>query len=81
MWEVEYTDEFGEWWESLTQQERNAIDKSVTLLESVGLPCHSPIAVTFKDRDMALCGSYGSNVREDRFAPYTHLIPGEWLYC
>jgi hypothetical protein len=36
MWEVEYTDEFLKWWETLTRQERNAIDKSVTLLENRG---------------------------------------------
>lgn len=35
-WEVEYTDEFGEWWNSLTEAEQESIDASVRLLESMG---------------------------------------------
>ena len=26
MWEIEYTDEFGEWWETLSEDEQDAID-------------------------------------------------------
>jgi len=36
MWEVEYTDEFEEWWESLNEDEQDAIDRSVGLLEDQG---------------------------------------------
>jgi hypothetical protein len=35
-WEVEYTDEFGAWWESLTAEERDAIAYSIGLLEQHG---------------------------------------------
>ena len=35
-WEVEYTDEFGEWWETLTEGEQDAIDVAVRLLEERG---------------------------------------------
>jgi hypothetical protein len=31
-WEVEYTDEFGEWWDSLSQSEQDAVAFSVGLL-------------------------------------------------
>jgi len=35
-WEVEYTDEFGEWWNGLTEGEQVAIDAGVELLEKHG---------------------------------------------
>jgi len=36
MWEVEFTDEFGRWFSSLTQREQDAIDRSVRILEQLG---------------------------------------------
>lgn len=46
-WEVEYTDEFGEWWESLTESEQESVNSSVRLLEehepSLGFPLGSGI--------------------------------------
>jgi hypothetical protein len=35
-WEVEYTDEFEQWWESLTVEEQASIAASVELLENFG---------------------------------------------
>ncbi len=35
-WEVEYTDEFGEWWDSLDQGEQVAVSATVGLLEARG---------------------------------------------
>lgn len=35
-WEVEYTDELGEWWGDLTEAEQESIDSSVRLLEEKG---------------------------------------------
>ena len=35
-WEVEYTDEFGDWWDRLTEAEQESIDASVRLLEERG---------------------------------------------
>lgn len=35
-WEVEYTDELGEWWTDLTEAEQESIDASVRLLEEKG---------------------------------------------
>ncbi|MEJ8857940.1 type II toxin-antitoxin system RelE/ParE family toxin [Variovorax robiniae] len=35
-WEVEYTDELGEWWAELTESEQESIDSSVRLLEAKG---------------------------------------------
>ena len=36
IWDVEYTDEFGEWWESLAEDEQESLDASVRLLEARG---------------------------------------------
>ena len=35
-WEVEYTDEFEKWWQSLIEKEQVAVDASVRLLELLG---------------------------------------------
>jgi hypothetical protein len=35
-WEVEFTDELGQWFESLTEAEQDAIDRVVGLLEARG---------------------------------------------
>ncbi len=35
-WDVEYTDEFGEWWDSLDEADRRQVALSVTLLEKNG---------------------------------------------
>ena len=36
MWEVEYTDEFGTWWDTLGEAEREAVAFSVNLLRQAG---------------------------------------------
>jgi hypothetical protein len=35
-WEVEYTDEFGQWWDALPEAAQESIDASVRLLEQLG---------------------------------------------
>lgn len=35
-WEVEFTNELGAWWETLTEREHESIDASVQLLEACG---------------------------------------------
>ncbi len=46
-WEVEYTDEFGHWWEQLSESEQVSVAASVMLLEergpSLGFPHSSSI--------------------------------------
>jgi hypothetical protein len=36
VWNVEYTDEFEDWWNSLNEEEQNEVAKVVTLLEEYG---------------------------------------------
>lgn len=35
-WDIEFTDEFGDWWDSLTEAEHTSITAAVQLLESRG---------------------------------------------
>lgn len=36
MWEIEYTDEFGEWWGELTDQEQDALAATIGVLQQLG---------------------------------------------
>jgi len=35
-WEVEFSDEFGQWWDGLTQAEQESVDFTVSLLQELG---------------------------------------------
>ena len=41
-WEVEFTDEFGAWWDGLTASEQASVDAVVDLLEEHGPHLRSP---------------------------------------
>lgn len=43
MWEVEYTDEFGDWWSGLTSEQQEALDDRVMLLAEVGPNLRRPV--------------------------------------
>jgi hypothetical protein len=54
-WEVAYTDEFGAWWNDLTEEEQEEISAKVELLEEFGptLPRpHSDVIVTSRHANM-----------------------------
>jgi len=59
MWDVEYTDEFGEWWDRLDEAEQVSINQSVRLLRQVGPNLPRPHVDTLKD-------SRHSNMKELR---------------
>ncbi len=59
MWEVEYTNEFGDWWEDLTEGEQTDIDASVRLLEQCGPNLKFP-------HSSGINGSKHSHMRELR---------------
>ena len=59
MWEVEFSDEFGRWWDTLDEAERESLLASVILLRQFG-PSHGcPHVDTLK-------GSRHSNMKELR---------------
>lgn len=70
-WNIEYTDEFGDWWGSLSEEEQESLDASVRLLEERG-PVHTVVELT--DRGMDACGSSVSSMTASRCAPFTRLI-------
>lgn len=49
MWEVEFTDEFGAWWDQLTEAEQDAIAASVSILRQLGPGLPRPHADTVND--------------------------------
>jgi hypothetical protein len=49
MWDIEYTDEFGIWWNSLRQDEQESIAASVELLRQLGPELPRPHADTIKN--------------------------------
>lgn len=59
MWEVEYTDEFGAWWESLSIDEQSALERSVKLLMTKGVNLGYP-------HSSDIYGSRHSHMRELR---------------
>ena len=58
-WEVEYTDEFEDWWNNLSGAEQDALAVSVELLEAKGPQLSRPYADTVN-------GSRHSNMKELR---------------
>ena len=58
-WEVEYTDEFGAWWNDLSEEEQVALDASVRLLEERGPALGYPLSG-------GINGSKHSHMRELR---------------
>lgn len=59
MWEVEFADEFGEWWATLDEGEQESLAASVELLRQLGPLLGRPHADTVKD-------SKHSNMKELR---------------
>lgn len=49
MWEVEYTDNFGDWWNMLNEKERIDVTASVGLLEQCGPNLKFPHASGIED--------------------------------
>jgi hypothetical protein len=71
-WAVEYTDEFGDWWDTLTEAEQIRIDAHVRKLEQRGpnLPYSS--------------GIHGSRHAHMRASPCGYSMPSiraAWLSC
>jgi hypothetical protein len=59
MWEVEFSDEFERWWQTLDEHERESLLAGVRLLQQLGALLGRPYADTVK-------GSRHSNMKELR---------------
>jgi hypothetical protein len=58
-WEIEYTDEFGEWWDDLAEDAQEDVKVSVNLLRELGPALTRPYADTVR-------GSKFANMQELR---------------
>lgn len=58
-WDIEYTDEFGKWWDSLSLEEQESVRASVKLLGDFGPRLPFPHSSSIK-------GSQHGNMRELR---------------
>ena len=47
-WEVEYTNQFGEWWDNLAEEEQEAVTAAVNVLERSGPSLGRPLVDTVK---------------------------------
>jgi hypothetical protein len=52
-WEVEFTDEFGEWWEGLTVAAQTDVDATVLVLRQFGPALTRPLADTVRNSRFA----------------------------
>lgn len=59
MWDVEFTNEFAQWWESLSEEQQDCVDRVVGTLSRVGPSLSRPLADTLK-------GSRHPNMKELR---------------
>ena len=41
-WDVEYTDEFSDWWDGVSAPEQNSVDFTVNLLQNLGPTLRMP---------------------------------------
>ena len=74
MWEVDFTDEFGNWWETLTEDEQESLTVSVKLLQVLGPALGRPHADTVRQ-------SKHKNMKDSRLEHFTHLIRAAMLSC
>ncbi len=78
VWDVEYTDEFNEWWSALSEKEQESINASVELLETDGANLKHPFS-------SGINRSKHSHMRELRIHAhtmfFTHSIHFETLFC
>ena len=81
MWDVEYTDEFAEWWQQLSIVEQEAVAYSVELLTQLGPTLPYPIAVALMAQDTIICANSEPKLKENRFVRYMPLTLDVPPYC
>ena len=75
MWEAEFTDEFGEWWETLNEAEQDAVAFTVGLLRNEGPSLKFPYSTGVKhSQNINPCGNYGANARDSHYEHFMLLI-------
>ncbi len=67
MWEVEFTDEFDQWWQTLSERDKESLTGSIYLLREMGPLLRRPHADTVK-------GSRHPNMKELRTQSHGHPL-------
>lgn len=79
-WEIEYTDEFGEWWDALSEGEQESVRASVKLLGDFGPKLPFPHSSGIKaSRQHARTAHY--NMPADLTVSSMPLIPADAPFC
>jgi hypothetical protein len=80
MWLVEYSDEFGEWWSSLDEEDQEDVSAVVGELEKQGPTLPYPFSSDVRGSKHGHMRNSGFRVRANRLESFTPLIPGERLF-
>jgi len=78
VWEVEYTDQFGEWWSKLAEGDQNHIDAAVEVLQRVGPALGRPLVdsiTTSRHSNMKELRPIGGDKTGEWDAWYTRMVP------
>lgn len=80
-WDVEYTDEFSEWWEGLSEAEQEDVAATVELLEEKGPQLPHPYSSGIKAPGIRICGSFESSMQEGYTGYFMPSIHAGWPFC
>ena len=80
-WDVEYTDEFGDWWASLTEAEQVSLAASVQLLEARGPSLGHPHSSGINGSRHGHIVNSEPNTPGVRTARSTPLTRAAWRFC
>lgn len=80
-WEVEVSDEFGEWWDELDAAQQKSVDFTVTLLSEAGptLRCLTPPGL--RHRATSICASSGFSMKDARTELFMRSIRAAQQFC
>ena len=80
-WEVEYTDEFDQWWSGLTEEEQVSLAASVQLLEERDQTLVIRTAVASMAQSTATCVNSGPSTKANHIELCMRLIHFEMPSC
>lgn len=80
MWEIEYTNEFGAWWEELSESQQDAIAASIGLLEELGPNLGRPHADHIKASKYTNMKELRTQVGGEPFRTFSFSTPAERPY-
>jgi hypothetical protein len=81
VWEVEFSDEFGEWWNGLDAVEQKSVDFSVTLLSEAGPTLKMPHSSGVESSRHKHMREPESSMRDVRTESFTHSTRGARQSC